>query len=282
MMRVLTLKRNLAVLAFFGIIFLKASYAGIVISPSALFLNSGHRMISITATNEGDDEREIWTEMKFGYETSTDSGKIFIYMDSLAHDELSAAAWLQCYPKRFTLRPGESQTIRVMAVPPAGISDGEYWARVILNSKTRQVIQPKNAQVNGTKPALTILYQQSVPFHYRVGRVTTGLKVDSLITALSDTSVDVYLRISRTGNASFWGSRTLELRDKNGTVVYKVTRNSGVYKKITTVDHINRGGITSGDYTLSVLFASEARTDIPKKQLLQTQQVRASTSITIP
>jgi len=260
----------------------RVAQGGIVVSPSALFLNPGHRMISITAINEGDDEREIWTESKFGYEMSTDSGKIFIYIDSLATNEPSAASWIQFYPKRFTLRPGETQTVRVMASPPAGISDGEYWARVILVSKSRQLIQAKNAQVTAPKPTFTILYEQSVPFHYRIGKVSTGLRIDSLITGLSDTSIDVYTKISRTGNAAFWGSRTLELRDKAGNVVSKVTRNSGVYKKITSVDHINRSTIPAGEYTLSVLFASEGRTDIPKKQLLQTQQVRASTSLTIP
>ena len=237
-------------------------------------------MISIMATNDGDDEREVWTEAKFGYEASNDSGKIFIYIDSLAHNENSAASWIQFYPKRFVLKPGEGQVIRLMVYPPAGISDGEYWSRVIIVSKTRQVIQPKNA--TRSQPGLTILYQQSLPFNYQVGRLTTGVKIDTLETSLSDTSINVFTKITRAGNASFWGSRTLQLRDKLGKIVYKETRNSGVYKTITNFDSINRKNILPGDYTLSVLFASEGRMDIPKNKLLQIQPVSASTSLTIP
>lgn len=255
---------------------------GITVSPGHLFLNSVHRTITISALNDGDDEREVWMEVKFGYETSDDSGKIFVLIDSAAVDEPSAAGWIECYPRRFNLKPGESQTVRIMARPPAGLSDGEYWSRVIVASKTRLTAQKSTVAPTGTKPGFTIIYQQSVPFHYRVGNVTTGVTIDSLTTALSDTSLNVVTQIGRTGNAAFWGSRTLQLLDNTGTSVYKVTRNAGVYKRMKFIDHISRSAVPAGEYTLSVVFSSEGRSDVTKRDLIKAAPVRSAVSVTIP
>ena len=63
--------------------------ASIVVIPSYLFLDSRHRTLPVTVSNDGDDEREVWLQVKYGYETSDDTGKIFIYMDSLATGEPS-------------------------------------------------------------------------------------------------------------------------------------------------------------------------------------------------
>lgn len=258
-----------------------AARAGIVVSPGYLFLNSVHRTVSLTATNDGDDEREVWMEVKFGYEISDDSGKIFIQIDTLAQNEPSAAAWIECYPRRFNLKPGESQTVRVMASPPRTLGEGEYWSRVIVVSKTRQP-PPQKAAAASTKPGLIILYEQSLPFHYRIGTLSTGVVVDSLGTSLSDTSVNVVMKLTRVGNASYWGSRTTEFIDNSGRTVYKLTRNTGVYKSITLIDRINRTKIPPGEYIVNVQFVSEGRTDIPKRDLIHSSPVRTSRSLTIP
>jgi hypothetical protein len=262
-------------------LFAGAATAGIQVIPSYLFLDAAHRTLPFSIINDGSDEREVWIESRFGYETSDYTGKIYIFLDSLALNEPSASAWIQSYPRRFILKPGESQTVRLVVTPPAGLFDGEYWSRILVMSKSRNA----PTKINETalvKPGIVLLFQQSVPFHYRVGKLSTGLTVDSLSTSVSDTTLDVRTTLSRTGNAAFWGSRTLRVFDKSGKLVYSLLKNAGVYKTLTLVDHISKTGLSAGEYSVSVEFLTEGRTDVPKQNLIRTNPIRAATSFVMP
>jgi len=256
--------------------------ASIVVIPSYLFLDSKHRTLPVTVSNDGDDEREVWLEVKYGYETSDDSGNIFIQMDSLAVGEPSSAQWLQGYPRRFILKPGESQIVRLVVTPPAGLADGEYWSRLLVESKPRNILQKPQTPSTAIKPGIVLLYEQSVPFHYRVGKLSTEIVVDSIRAVLADSSIDVYTKCSKTGNAAYWGSRTVRVLDKSGKVVQRFTHNTGVFKNITLLDQIDRKSLAPGDYTVTLEFVTEGRTDIPRTSLVHANPVRISTTFTIP
>jgi hypothetical protein len=258
-----------------------AAMAGIQVIPNYLFLDASHRTLPFSVINDGSDEREVWLETRFGYETSDYTGKIFIYIDSLALNEPSAAGWIQGYPRRFLLKPGESQTVRLVVTPPAGLFDGEYWSRILIMSKSRTA-PTKVTETVVVKPGIVLLFQQSIPFHYRVGKLSTGLTVDSLTASISDTTLDVTTKLSRTGNAAFWGSRVIRVFDKSGKVVFSLKKNAGVYKTLTLVDHISKTGLSSGEYNISVEFLSEGRTDVPKQDLIHSDPVRASTTVVMP
>jgi len=256
--------------------------AGIQITPSYLFLDGSRRSIPVNVSNTGNDEREVWVEIKFGYEMTDDSGKFYIHLDSLDANEPSAAHWLQCFPKRFLLGPGESQTIRILAVPPAGIAEGEYWARIQVVSKPREKAHVSSQAAQNVKPGITILYQQSLPFHYRVGNPATGLEVDTLITAASDTNVTVSMLLTRKGNASYWGSRTIKVLDKNGKVVLNQTKNTGIYKTIRLTDSFSKLNLQPGNYIVEVEFSTDKRRDVPKASLIHALPVRVTSSFIIP
>jgi hypothetical protein len=124
--------------------------------------------------------------------------------------------------------------------------------------------------------------EQSIPFHFRVGTVTTGIRVDSLTTSLSDTGLTVCTKLFRTGNAAFWGSRTFQLNDRSGKSWLSWTHNTGVYKTITLVDTFNRTSFPPGEYVLVARYHSDGRTDIPPHDLLRALPVEISVPVTIP
>jgi P pilus assembly chaperone PapD len=256
--------------------------ADIKVSPHYLFVSSASsHLISLNVSNDGNDEREVWIDTRYGYETSDDTGRIFIRIDTAAVDEPSAATWIKCYPKRFILKGGESQTVRFMVTAPAGVQIGEYWSRVIIASKPRQI--PKGPAASTTvKPGISILMEQSIPFHYRVGTVNTGVRFDTLSTQLTDTGLVVTTKLLRTGSAAFWGSRTIQLNDRGGKNWLNWTHNTGVYKDLLLVDRFNRTSFPPGEYVLSVRLHSDGRTDIPPKDLLRIAPVEISIPVTIP
>jgi hypothetical protein len=272
------------VVCIVAVLFLMAAsmFGDIRISPHYIFVSStSNRLISLSVTNTGTDEREVWVDSRYGYETSDDSGKIYIKSDTTSTDVMSSATWISCYPKRFILKSGEGQTIRFMVNPPADLSVGEYWSRIYVSSKTRQVPKPAGTSTN-IKPGIALLIEQSIPFHFRVGTVKTGVQIDSVGTALTDTGLVISSKLFRTGNAAFWGSRTILLNDQSGKNWITWTHNTGVYKDITLVDKFNRVSIPSGEYTLVYRLHSDGRTDVPPKDLLKIAPVEISVPVHIP
>ena len=256
--------------------------ADVKVSPHYIFVSATtNKLISLSVSNDGTDDREVWVDSRYGYETSDDSGKVYIKLDTIAIDEPTAAAWIKCYPRRFILRAGEGQTVRFIVTPPPGLPVGEYWARIYVSSKSRQT--PKSGSpVTVVKPGISLLMEQSIPFHFRVGTVTTGIRVDSLATAFSDTGLTICTKLFRTGNAAFWGSRTFTLTDRSGKNWLTWSHNTGVYKSLKIYDTFNRTSFPPGEYTLTARYHSDGRGDIPPHDVLRCIPVELSIPVRIP
>lgn len=259
------------------------AHASVTVNPKVLFLDGIHKSVSLTVSNTAEEDAEVWIDVRYGYETTDDSGRIIIHFDSLALNEPSAAMWIRCYPRRFALGAGENQTVRIAVFPPAGIADGEYWARILVTSKPRNVSRtPISGATTSAKPGLNILTQLSLPFHYRVGKLTTGLEVTTQGTALNDTAIILPMQLTRTGNASYWGTRTIKLSNQSGKVVSTVTKNIAVYKTTTVLEKISRAGLPAGAYDIDVEFNTGKRMDIRSSSLVQSTPVHVSASVVIP
>ncbi len=272
---------------FFGFVLLALfaclANASVTVNPKFLFLDGSRRSVSVTVTNPGGEEAEVWVEVKYGYETSDNSGKILIHFDTLAVDEPSAATWIRCYPPRFIVGAGETQTIRIAVRPPAGTGEGEYWARILVTSRLRNISQlSPSGLLSSAKSGINLMTQLSLPFHYRVGKVTTGLQVTSMNASTSDTAIVVSMQLAKVGNAAFWGSRVIKITNESGKVVSTETKNVCVYKTLTLIDRINRTNLPSGTYSVDVEFVTGKRTDLRVSDLVQAPSVHAAASVLIP
>lgn len=256
--------------------------AGVSASPSFLFMDQSQKSISFNVTNTETQDKEVWIEIKYGYETSTNNGKIFVHIDSTNSDGLSAAPFMAAYPQRFVLPGRTAQIVRLIANPSQTLGDGEYWARILVTSKPRKPTVTENETPTVIRPGITMMFQQSIPFHYRVGRLETGILVNSIIASPADSTIDLTLNLARTGNCAYWGSRTTKIISKQGRVVHTFTKNVGVYKTITLIDRISRADIPSGEYTIEVEFLTQKRTDVSVGKLVQARPLRATTAVVVP
>src|SRR5207247_10383600 len=79
---------------------------------------------------------EITISTAFGYPVTDSLGHFALRAVDRPDSTLpSAAAWVQAFPRRLTIAPLERQTVRLLATPPAGLPDGEYWARLIVSAR---------------------------------------------------------------------------------------------------------------------------------------------------
>lgn len=254
--------------------------AAVTATPKFLFLDGTRKSTAVIVSNNGDDDREVWVELKFGYVASDDSGSVVMVADSLEGQELSAATWIMVFPRRFFLGPGESQTVRLTTTPPPGLKDGEYWARVMITSKPRRTLtkagQPKTIQNSG----LVLQTQIGLPFHYRAGKVFTGVEVSNFNSSVQGSDLNVAFRLTRTGNASFWGTRTMRIIDQAGKVLFTSSKNQVVYKTFNVMEKFTHG-LAPGSYKVEIELATGKRTDVRKDDLVAAPVFRSSIPMVI-
>ena len=106
---------------------------GVVIAPHAVFIDGRARSGSVLLYNPNTEPVEVSISLLFGYPVTDSIGRVVLRtVDRPDSTMRSAADWIQAFPRRLTLPPLGRQTIRLLASPPPGLSDGEYWARLVI------------------------------------------------------------------------------------------------------------------------------------------------------
>jgi hypothetical protein len=256
-------------------------FAAVSVSPKYIFLDPSRRSVAITVSNPDPEDLECWVDFKYGYVASDDTGKLQIVYDSIATNEPSAASWLKSYPQRFIVGPNETQIVRVTASPPPGLLPGEYWARVLISGKPRSTPKPSN-NLGGVSMGVGWVRQIGLAFHYRIGKVSTGIEVTNFNVAATSKKIDAKMFLQRTGNASYWGTRFYRLLDANRNVIGNWRRHTAVYKTMWIHDVFDLPVNASGSCTLEAEFVTEKRTDLNNADLVKSPAVRVSSNVVIP
>lgn len=202
--------------------------AAVSVSPTALYIDSRTRTGVLTLHNPGTLPEEVTIDFAYGYPQSDTAGNIAVNVTrEPTAGEPSALAWMRAFPRRLQLQPGQRQVVRVMVEPPAGLAEGEYWARVLITSRGGQppIEQAQGDQVLHLEVQTTLV----MAANYRNGDVSTGVTVSSAAARQAGTDVQLQLDLRRTGNAAFLGSLRADLVDARGTVLGSAFDDLAVY-----------------------------------------------------
>jgi hypothetical protein len=139
--------------------------------------------------------------------------------------------WLRAFPRRLVLQPGQQQVVRILAQPPAGIDDGEYWSRVLViatggRPPVEQQVQP-DVRVGISMRTIIV-----ASLNYRKGRLTTGIKMTDASAVRTVNGLDVTLDMARQGEAAYLGRIRVELLDAGGAVVHEEEDIVSVYRTL--------------------------------------------------
>lgn len=201
------------------------------VSPMAVYLDDRARTGTVTLYNPGSRPEEVDIGFAFGYPTSDEEGNVELtLLDEPGADEPNAVPWMRAFPRRVVLAPGQRQVVRLMVQPPAGLEDGEYWARALVHSRGGQVaIEQQQGDVGLQVNVETVVV---VAVNYRHGAVETGLRVASADALRTDDGVRLMVDLTRTGNASFLGRLLAEVIDADGRVLSSTEDVLAVYRTL--------------------------------------------------
>jgi hypothetical protein len=256
-------------------------FAGAEVYPTSLFINAPNKTASISVSNPTETRQEVWIDYKFGYPVAGDSGKFSMrYVDAPYTGELSAVAWLKAYPQRFVLNPKESQLVRIMVSAPMNVAPAEYWARIVVSSTTREV---KKVVTPGGASAGRFQYvsQVDIPLHYRFGSVSSVLTVRDVATKLDTGVLRLSIDVARAGNASYWGSLSLTLKDNSGKIFASQNDVVAIYKDIIYPASLDVRAVPAGSYNLELVFSPKRR-GVPAQFALKSDAVKFSKVVVLP
>src|SRR5437773_9088725 len=128
-------------LALLGLVTAPLAAQGVMVAPHAVFMTSRSNSGVVTLYNPNTEAAEVTIATFFGYPetdslgglrlhgmpTSDSAGRMVLPPAAADSGQPSAARWVQAFPRRLTVAPRERQTIRLLASPPPGLPDGEYW-----------------------------------------------------------------------------------------------------------------------------------------------------------
>lgn len=218
--------------------------------------------------NRSNTPQEISISFKFGFPESDSVGNVKMqYDDSLMAREHSCELWLRGFPQKFIVNPGKQQTVRLLASPPSGIPDGEYWTRLITSSTPQaKTIDTVKAGITAN---ITFVLRQVTTVLYKKGYVNTSVGISRLRVVPDSTSMDLLAYVTRGGNSPFFGKMKTVVKNKTGKVVYSNQEVIAIYPSSMVVKFsIPLSDLQGGAYTAEVKLGSE-RNDIPVEDLLK-------------
>ena len=276
-----------------GLALASASLAaqGVMVAPHAVFIDHSQRSGSVLLYNPGTDPVEVTISTIFAYPTTDSTGGI--RLDTLPADSAtSALAWIQAFPRRLTVAPKERQTVRLLARPPIGLADGEYWLRLIIAAQAGHVPITGLGDTTAIQVGLTLEVRTIIGVNYRKGPVTTGVSLSNVRAQVVGDSLITRAKLDRRGNAAFVGMIRETLVDSTGRVhelqvgdslVRSYASPVGVYytmePRLATA--IGRPALARGRYWLRYEVVAE-REDLDPKVVLKAPAVRDSVPIIVP
>lgn len=271
----------LAFVTLFAVLASEAVAQGVVVAPHAVYLDHRTRSASVTLYNPGADPAEVTISSLYGYPVTDSVGHFTLFVpDSVEPSMPSATGWIEAFPRRMTLAPLQRQTVRLLARPPQGLPDGEYWSRIMIAAKGG-VVQVAGADSAAIQIGLALEVRTIIPLIYRKGAIQSAITMSGLrVTPIGD-SLQVRVRLERQGTGAYIGTAKGTVLTGTGVSVASFQQPVAVYYDAEPVFTIPFKAQPAGIYRLRLELNGE-RPDIPTELLLKTLPVRDSVEVTLP
>ena len=171
------------------------------VSPNRVTVEPDEKIQTITVNNRSDVERRY--DIRVVDQVMNEQGSTQ-RMD--VGFKYSAKEMLRFVPKRFSLQPGERQTIRVMVRRPASLADGDYHSHMLFREipLQRTADTPVGASAAGASGAsfeIKTLYGLAIPVVVQSGAINSSISLMDVQMLKNPTGPVLAVSLQRAGNA---------------------------------------------------------------------------------
>ena len=182
----------------------KAGIGDLLVAPTRIVLD-GRKGAEVILNNIGEEPATYRVSIEF--RRMTEDGGLVDVTEPTTEDE-KAADMVVYAPRKIVLPPRQPQAIRVRAVPPAGLPDGEYRVHLLFRA-----IPPANPVVQkaamdtekGLRFQLTPVYGVTIPVIVRLGNLEASADIKNVHLDHKGNKSLVALDILRSGKRSTFG-----------------------------------------------------------------------------
>ncbi|HKI94941.1 MAG TPA: hypothetical protein VJ992_06585 [Gemmatimonadales bacterium] len=251
----------------------------ILVAPQAIFLSDRERTGEVHLVNTGSKPEDVQIDLEYGYPATDSAGQIGIKLiedpDSGAP---SAASWVRAFPHRVVVQPGQRQVVRLLATPPAGLKDGEYWSRILVTSRGAQVaVATPDSNIHA---GLNLVLRTIISLTYRKGAVHTGVTVDDFRVTEEHDSLVTWLGLTRTGNAAYLGNVHLVVQDSLDHARATWDTPIAVYFQQHRRLAFPADSFPPGRYTVHLTLDTK-RSDLPQDDVLPVPAIERSAGVVL-
>jgi hypothetical protein len=276
------MKRAVWLAAALGFAASSLAAQGVMVAPHAVYIDHRVRSGSVLLYNPGTEPVEVTISTLFGYPTTDSTGAIMLRTVDAPDSTLpSALAWIQAFPRRLTVAPLERQTVRLLARPPVGLADGEYWVRLVIAAKAGQIPIVGVSDTTAIQVGLTLEVRTIIGVAYRKGPVTTRVVLSQLRAQLLGDTLVTWSRLERQGNAAFVGTVRGTVVDSTGATRATFASPLGVYFTMQPRIASIIGKLPRGRYWLRYEVVAE-REDLDPAVVLPAPVARDSVRLVVP
>lgn len=184
------------------------------VAPSRLTIAPGQSIAVIDTSNKSKVARRY--DLTVVDEAMNPQG----VLDRVDTFPYSVKHMLRFQPKRFTLQPGEDQTVRIMIVRPANLADGDYHSHLLfrevpLDEKSEQQLEAEHKAATATAAKsvtfdVHTLYGVGVPIVVQQGKIVSDISMGEPKLGMTPDGKEHLLTLdfTRTGNAEAAGLLT--------------------------------------------------------------------------
>jgi len=222
--------------AMLGVVALLACWvpaqADILISPQRVILSDKSRQAVISLHNPGTTERTYrleWVERRL-----TDSGELVVLKEG--ENPRSIAKMVRFSPRRISVPPGQTQTVRLDYRPPAGLAPGEYRSHLRIGLEPPAGGGGGTEVMRGEKDGMTFrinaLLSFAVPVFVRQGDGSVEARIAAVepATFQRDGKPEAALKVTltRSGEFSSYGRLAIYQQLQAGGPVEEISETGGV------------------------------------------------------
>lgn len=259
-----------------------ATAQAILVAPQGVVLSNRERTGTVELYNPSSRPAEISIRPVYGHPTTTPDGDLTLeIIEHPSASEPSAAGFVEAFPRRLVLQPNQRQTVRLLARPPVGLPEGEYWARMIISARDADLPEGTAGDTAGVTVGLTLEVRTIIAVNYRNGVQRTGVQLGELAASTAPDSLVLRAPMQRTGTAAWIGLTTVTLLNADNAVIATQTLQTAVYQSLSPRFAFDRRALPAGRYRLSVDLSTD-RPDVMQSTLLRAPPQHAETVVTIP
>lgn len=245
----------------------------LLIYPTRVVFEGQKKMQVINLVNTGKDTAEYLISLTERRMTENGALENITQPDS---GQKFADKNIRFFPRSVKLAPNESQVIKVQVIKSNELLPGEYRSHFFFRAvpKEKPLGDKKTKADTSFSIKITPVFGITIPVIIRIGENTTKISLSDLsIETVNDTTTQLKMKFSRTGNMSVYGNIVVNYISPSGSKIQvAIAKGISVYTPNLTrrfqVDLNKKEGVDYHNGNLNVLYSTESGDKIAEGEVL--------------